>query len=331
MADIRDNLKIILEGIIKIRPGQSLLIVTDPYDRDTSIAYAVAELAHSMGVQTMLTIMDPLTHIDGTPHIGHEPPPAVAAAMKAANVVLEINEKGTIGHTTAMEEAKEGGTKRHHILTEISEYYLRVPISLEALNTHKKRTEKLAEIMTQADVARITTSYGTDIRMSLKGRRALAIHPLSGSILPDYGEAAISPVEGTTEGVIVADASVRGWGYLLRKPIRFEVKKGKVQVETVSSDIAEQAERFKRLLLLDQNASNCAAELGLGTSRTVPKMLQGTYGSDYGSAGTFHIACGRNNDIGGNTLSTIHQDVLMTDGSVKLDDVYVIENGELKI
>ncbi len=168
--------------------------------------------------------------------------------------------------------------------------------------------------------------------MSLEGRRALPLNPLSGgAVVPDYGEAAISPVEGTTEGVVVADASVRGWGYVLRKPIRFEVKKGKVQVETVWSEIAEQAERFKKTLLMDQNASNCAAELGIGTSHLVSKVLRGTRHSDYAMLGTFHIACGRNNDIGGATLSTVHQDVLMTDGTVKLDNVAVLENGELKI
>jgi len=75
----------------------------------------------------------------------------------------------------------------------------------------------------------------------------------------------------------VANASVRGWGYVLQKPIRFEVKKGKALVDTVSSEITEQIERFRRILLLDQNASNCAAELGLGTSHIVSKVLRGLF------------------------------------------------------
>ncbi|MFC1966968.1 hypothetical protein ACFLWI_08570, partial [Chloroflexota bacterium] len=68
-----------------------------------------------------------------------------------------------------------------------------------------------------------------------------------------------------------------------------------------------------------------------GTSHIVSRVLRGTRYSDYAIPGTFHIACGRNNDIGGATLSTVHQDVLMTDGTVRLDDVVVLENGELKI
>ena len=102
-------------------------------------------------------------------------------------------------------------------------------------------------------------------------------------------------------------------------------------VDTVWSEIAKQAERFKRTLLMDQDASNCAAELGFGTIHIVSEMLRGTFYSDYAMPGTFHIACGRNNDFGGATLSTVHQDVLMTDGTVKLDDIVILENGELKI
>ncbi|MFH1382211.1 MAG: hypothetical protein ABIH70_04880 [Chloroflexota bacterium] len=326
MADTRENLKIILEKIIKIQPGQNILIATHPFARSRSIAFVLDELCRSMGAQTMVATMEP------SDHIGQEPPPNIIAAIKASNIVLEISERASfLGHTTAVREARAAGTRRYMIPTEATDYYSKDPISFEALEIVKKRGEKLAEMMTKANTARITTPYGTDVTMSLKDRKAIAIHPLSGGIVPDYGEAAIAPVEGSTEGVVVADASVRGWGYLLRKPIRFEVKKGRVQLESIRSDMAEQAERFKKSLSLDQNANNCAAELGLGINHILSQILRGTYASDYATIGTYHIACGRNNDIGGQTLSTIHQDVLMTGGNVKLDDVTVIENGEMKL
>jgi leucyl aminopeptidase (aminopeptidase T) len=127
----------------------------------------------------------------------------------------------------------------------------------------------------------------------------------------------------------VIDSSVQGWGYTLKKPIRAEVKKGRVQVETVTSEVMEEAERLKRTLLLDENANNFA-ELGLGISHLTPKALTGAV-RDYGVEGTTHIACGRNIDVGGQTWSTVHQDMLMTEATVRLDDRCVIENGELRI
>ncbi|MFC1989412.1 aminopeptidase [Chloroflexota bacterium] len=323
---IRENLRLILDKMIKIKPGQSLLIVAEPLARAKSMAYTFTEMASSMGVDTVIALMEPRTHT------GHEPPPSIAAAMKAADITINITETASIGHTTARKEAREAGKKFFIFGIEESELYFKDPVSFKELEVVKERTEKLAEMMAKASVARATTPYGTDVTMSLEGRDALPLSPLSGGAgIPLYGEAAISPVEGTTEGVIVADASVRGWGYVLRKPIRFEVKKGKIQVETVQSDIAEQADRLKKIVLMDKKACNCAAELGIGTCHIGSKLLRGTRYSDYALTGTFHIACGRNNDIGGATLSTVHQDVLMTDGTVKLDDTVVLENGELKI
>jgi len=317
-----------LEKICRLKPGQNLLIIADNYARSISAARIIADVANSMGIQAVFTVMEQRAHR------GQEPPPSISVAMKVVDVVLEVGEKSNVGHTNSRKEATEAGARYYVLNPEFCEDHSRNPISVEDLNTIKKRTEKLAEITTRANIARVTTPYGTDITMSLKGRQAIPVHPLNDmgfAIIPDYAEAAISPVEGTTEGVVVVDASVRGWGYVLREPIRFEVKEGRIRVETVSSGIAEDAEKFKSLILFDENATNCAAELGQGTSHIVPKTLRGDFLSDCGIAGTVHIAVGRNNDIGGETWSQIHYDVLMTRPTVKLDDTYVIENGELKI
>jgi leucyl aminopeptidase (aminopeptidase T) len=89
-------------------------------------------------------------------------------------------------------------------------------------------------------------------------------------------------------------------------------------------------ERLKKLLATDENAVNCAAELGISTSHTIPKDLRGGVW-DYGLAGTIHIATGRNNDIGGETFSQIHIDFLITRSTVWLDDLCVVKGGELQI
>ena len=95
----------------------------------------------------------------------------------------------------------------------------------------KEKSDRLAEIESRTDEARITSPYGTDLRMSLKDRQGLALHPLGSAVIitvPDYAEAAIAPVEGTTEGLLVADASVQGWNFLLREPLKLTVRQGKV-------------------------------------------------------------------------------------------------------
>ena len=166
--------------------------------------------------------------------------------------------------------------------------------------------------------------------MSLKGRQGIPIHPLASAAIitvPDYAEAAIAPVEGTTEGVLVADANVQGWNFVLREPLRLTIKKGKINEVSGPEDYVG---KLKALLAMDENASNCAAELGIATSHTMTTGLTGV-SWEYGMAGTIHIAFGRNNDIGGKTLSKLHRDLMITKSTVWLDDVCVLENGELRV
>jgi len=327
MADVRiENLKLCLEKICRVKPGQNLLVISDDYARPISLAYDITDLANSMGIETVLTMMK------GRTHAGDEPPPTIAAAMKAANAIVQVFESWDIAHTTARKEATEAGVPRIVLMSgDIGEDYLREPITPRDLDKIKERTDKVAQMLGNGDRVELRTSHGTNLTFSISGRPGRNFHALSDYpiiVAPDSAEGSIAPVEGTTEGVMVIDHAVEGWGYLLRKPISFEVKNGKVRLETVSSDILEEAERLKRLLSLE-NASNCAAELGIGTSHTI-KALRGSL-MDAGAAGVIHIAFGRNDDFGGNTWSQVHQDCLMTDATLKIDDVYIVENGELKV
>ena len=328
MNPIVKNLQFMLENVIKRKRNQDLLITTDSHIRSVHIGQAAMEAARSMGIQAVIATMENRTHQ------GQEPPAAISAAMKQVGAIIDIAETVNLGHTTARKDATALGIGYYVLCTDVSEDYFMRPLSIEDLEQIKKRSEKVADLMTKADTARMTTRFGTNITMSLKGRKALPLHPLTElavTAIPDTAETAIAPVEGSAEGVIVADASVRGWGKLLRSPLKFEVSHGRVVIDSVTSDIREDADKFRQLLRLDENAVNCAAELGIGTSHLVPKSLGGSFLLDYSVVGTFHIAVGRNNDIGGQTHSTLHQDVLMTGGTIYLDDLCIMKDGELQI
>jgi 2,5-dihydroxypyridine 5,6-dioxygenase len=329
MTDIRmENLRLILEKICWVKSGTNLLVVADDYVRSMSLAHDFTDLANTMGADAVMTVFKSRTYIPA------EPPPTVAAAMKAADIVLEVTESSEIGHSTARKEATEAGLRKCVLMTpDAGEDLLQKPISLEDLKIIKDRTNKLAEIETKGGKVRVTTSHGTDLTFSIEGRAAIPISPLGDgplAVAPYYAESAISIVEGTTEGIIVCDSFVQGWKYMLQKPIRFEVKGGRALVETVTSDIPEQAERFKKLITMDEMANNCGAELGIGTSHIIPGNLTG-YIVDKGRLGHVHIACGRNYDLGGQSDSIIHQDVDMTQATITLDDVVIMENGVLKV
>jgi leucyl aminopeptidase (aminopeptidase T) len=317
-------MELIVKTCMGVKPGQQILIVTDDYARSIKISQQVAELCSLEGAEPIITIIEPRTHY------GHEPPKPVAEAMQLVDVVFYVAETYDITHTDAAKRAREKGIQTALCIAHISEDYLEREISLNDLEKIKETTEKIAELESNADAARITSPYGTDIHFGLADRLGLPLHPLTKAglvIVPDYAEAAISPVEGSTEGTLVVDASVQGWNFLLRDPIQLAIQGGRI-IDVSGPE--EYVVRLRKLLATDENATNCAAELGISTSHTIPKDLKGGVW-DYGVAGTVHIATGRNNDIGGQTFSQIHIDFLLTKSTVWLDDVRVLKDGELQI
>jgi len=327
MTDIRtENLKMCIEKIFRVKTGQELLVIADDYVRPMALARDVVDLAKSMGIEAVLAVMKTRLH-----HMV-EPPRTVAAAMKVAGVIVQVSEYSEIIHSNARIEAAKAGARFVFMLGDNGEDYLRQPFSLEDLNKIKERTDKVMGILAKGKRARVSTPYGTDLTMSIEGRPGRNLHPLSDYPVicaPDFAEASVAPVEGTTEGVVVINSSFEGWNYLLPKPVRYEVKKGRAQVDTVASDIPEQAERFREIVTLDEMASNCAAELGIGTNHLVKKLLGNVW--DTSTVGMIHVAVGRNIDMGGTCVSIAHQDGLMTEATVKVDDILVVENGELKV
>ena len=314
----------IVKNCVGAGRGQHVLIVTDDYARSLRISSQVAEACGEEGAEVVMAIMQPRTH-----H-GHEPPPAIAAAMQAADTVFHVSDTFDISHTDAAKRFRETGRKFVVAMAQFAEEYYDRDISIDDLKAMKERTDRLAGMLTAAREARITTPFGTRIRLSLEGRNGISLHPLGDSpiiAVPDYAEATVSPVEGSTEGILVVDSSVQGWNFLLREPLRLEVSSGRV---VAVEGPEEYTAKLRPLLDMDGNAANCAAELGIGTSHTMPADLKGVIW-DYGTAGTIHVAVGRNNDIGGATFSLFHRDLLLTRATVFLDDLCVLRDGQLLV
>ena len=314
----------IVKDCMNVRRGQHVLIVTDDCARSIKISQQVAETCGQEGAEVVMAIMEPRTH-----H-GHEPPPSIAEAMQAAEIVFHVADTYDISHTDAAMRFRETGRKFVVAMAQFAEEYYDRDISIDDLKRIKERTDRLAEMLTGAGEAQVTTPFGTDIRMSLRERTGISLHPLGNSVIiavPDYAEATISPVEGSTEGTLVVDSSVQGWNFLLREPLHLTINSGKVTEVRGPEDYAV---RLRELLDMDENASNCAAELGIGTSHTMPADLKGVIW-DYGTAGTLHVAAGRNNDIGGTTHSLFHKDLLLTRATVLLDDLCVLKDGQLLV
>ncbi|MBI2846887.1 MAG: aminopeptidase [Chloroflexi bacterium] len=321
MVDLSRGAKLIVETCMGVKPGEKILVIADYYARPKRIAEAVMEAAIGAGAEAVLMVMRP------NPIAGTEPPKPVAAAMKVVDAMLFITDTTALGHTNARKEASAAGV-RYYSMEEVSEDELARDISPADIMLIRDNTEKLAQQFTQAKSARVTSPAGTNLTLSMEGRQGIALHPLARGFasVPDYAEATTAPLEGTADGVIVFDAEMIGWGFLLRQPLRLNVKAGRV---TDISGLPEDAERLKLIAATDKNANNIA-EFAIGTSHIVPRSLRGTR-RDAAIAGMVHIALGRSDGLGGTTWSSIHIDGVITRASVELDGKQVLREGVLQI
>ncbi len=310
----------LMREVLAVQPGETVLIVTDT-DRPRSITEALAYSAVSAGAEVVVTIMAPLAMG------GEEPPAPVAAAMAAAQVVINQSTH-TLTHSACVREAMRKGARIANLRNFTEDMMVRGGI-LADYQQIRRTTETLARLLSAADAIRLTTPEGTELRMRTAGRSAivqagLVTKPGELSGLPD-GEATLAPLEGTTEGVVVAPYIADHLG-LISEPFRMEIRQGRI------TEVAggRQAAELRRLLSRkDEAASNAASQFALGTNpacRVVPNTREVSK-----KLGTAHVAIGDNVSLGGRSRSAMHLDFVFLCPSVFLDDRCILKDGEYQI
>ncbi len=301
-----------------VEPGLQVLVLTDT-DK-FAIGKLVAGVAHEAGGKVSLMVM-PAQKMQG-----EELPPTVAAAMKAADVVIAMVAKN-MAHTTARLEATRKGTKIL-LMPRVTEDRLLAPPMEADFHALRPIIEGLAKRMTEAKTARLTNAAGTDIRMSLEGRKGRALTGFGNTediAAPPGVEASIAPLEGTAQGVVVVDGSIPGVGFLEGENPRIIVKGGRFESVTGGP----LASTFGKLLasLNDPNVYH-VAELGVGLNPLC--KLRGAPDDDEGEFGSAHVAFGTNKFMGGTVLAAAHYDVVVKKATLELDGVVVLKDGEIQ-
>ncbi len=194
----------------------------------------------------------------------------------------------------------------------------------------KELSEKIAHMLTRADYAFITCPLGSELKLSLKGRKGLADTGKlcqSGSFgnLP-AGEAFIAPLEGQTEGRFVTNWAPNR---KLSEPTVFYVKSG--QVYKIEGDRRLSA-WINGIFKQDPLASNIA-ELGVGTNEKAfrkDNILEAEK-----ILGTVHVAVGDNSAFGGRVRANLHVDFIIENPTLSLlidgKEVTLIKDGKLSV
>ncbi|MCU0852212.1 MAG: aminopeptidase [Thermoplasmata archaeon] len=202
-----------------------------------------------------------------------------------------------------------------------------VPIDYTRLRSDSSR---ICKVIGRSDTVRVVAPGGTDLTIGVSGRKAHADDgdfrkPGQAGNIPS-GEVYVSPVVGTTNGVIAFDGSmvVNDGEVIIKKPIMATVRGGYVtelsggkEAEALRESIREGEKKArengrKGLLkpsMVEKYAKNASSigELGIGLNRKariVANMLE-----DEKVYGTCHFAVGSNYD--GDAEALIHLDGLV--------------------
>src|SRR4051794_10425338 len=313
MGDLERAVDTIVGRCLGVSAGEDLLVLCDP-DR-TELGDALLAAGTRAGADAVLTILPPRAER------GTEPPEPVAAALAAADVYI-APVIPSLSHTTARKAATERGVRGATMPGATADLVARLmSVDFDAMAA---RCQLVAQLLTDADEARVTCPRGTDMRFDLRGRAGI---PDDGVLVErgafgnlPCGEGFISPAGG--EGTLVT-SSLALIG-LVDEPVTITVRDG-----NLADASSEAGARLMEMLTAHGEAGRNLAELGVGTNDQA--TLTGNVLEDEKLLGTIHVAFGASAAIGGTVTVPVHLDVVVLEPTLDVGDTRVVDAGRFAL
>ncbi len=300
---------VLVETCAGIQGDETVLIVTDELRKP--IAQAVERAASALGAKVSL-VMRTASKLDN-----REPEDTVADRMQEADVIFLVVTHA-LSHTRATRSALEGGAKVVS-MSAFTERQMKEGGLFADFPARKPVCDSLATKLSQAAHVRVANPAGTTLEFSIEGRNGNShcclLHKPGFTAVPNI-EANISPVEGTSRGLLVVDGSIPYYGIgVIREPIVCRIRDGFVieieggeQAAFLNSLLARQRDRYV------YNIAQFAIGLNPECRRFTGEML-----NDEGVNGTIHIGIGTSANLGGTVQAKTHFDAIIQSPTVWLD------------
>jgi leucyl aminopeptidase (aminopeptidase T) len=311
---LAEGAKVAVETCMGVKKGEEVLIITDA-TRD-KIAEALFEACLDLKAEPILARMQPRTR-----H-GEEPPDALAAMMLEANVIFAPTEY-SLTHTQARRNATRAGA-RIATMPGITVGMMDSGAMLADFHEIARRMRRVYRKVRGGRDVSVETELGTELSLSIRGRDWITddvgiCHRKGQYTNLPAGEIFIAPREGTATGKLVIDGA---FIKTVEEPVRISVKEG------YATRIVGATEAVMELNKGGKEGRN-VAELGVGLNdkaRIIGNVLE-----DEKALGTVHVAFGDNSTFGGRVKCGVHIDAVMKNPTLIVDEVLVLEKGEMKI
>jgi leucyl aminopeptidase (aminopeptidase T) len=315
---------LIIRTLLGVKPHEQILIISDE-ETDMDMVYSLAAVANTLGAEYTIAIMRGRGVEDA--HMLTKP---IAKALEGSDVVIGIT-KTSYAPSYAPEVLKllkERKIRYMSMIMRTMENWIKGAATADYVEMHKL-SQKLVKILEGGRNVRITTESGTNITGIIEGRKAVvedgwATEPGQAAAFSD-GEVAISPIEGSAEGILIVDGPIsymgKGWP---DEPVKLVVKKGRV----VNAEGGRWADRLREWIFGVENADN-VAEFSIGIN---PRSRRtGDISEEKKGLGNVHIGIGENRYYGGIVGSPLHIDMVIYNSTYELDGLTIVERGRLLI
>jgi leucyl aminopeptidase (aminopeptidase T) len=303
-----------------VKPGENVVIACDT--NKIRIAEVLAAAAYAVGAVPTIVAFTP------TGAHGRQVPKAVVGACARCDVFF-FPTTWSMSHTDARIEAIRNGA-RGCTMCEVTEQCLCTGGILADYDENDRLARKIGSLLAKAHTIQLTSPAGTKIKGVITNRpiqyeTGLFREPGQFAALPNC-EINISPVEGTTEGVIVCDVRVMGYGVTRDEPVTIQVRGGEV-VEVTGGKAAEYLNAT--LSSFNDRSAYNLAEFAVGLNPLCRPYT--TNLEDLGKLGFGHHGIGSNYSIGGKVIAPCHIDVIYSNVSLEIDGKTVLDQGKFLI
>jgi leucyl aminopeptidase (aminopeptidase T) len=307
----------------RLKPGENVLVLADSIV-DRSLVDAFANAACALGGETQVMIFETKAEIN------REPPKAVAAALAAAELVLDLIQQYII-HTSAYWRAREGGTR---ILcgTGITDDMLIRLVGGVDYDELLRVGDRLMAIFSAGAECRVETGDGDVLAMTLTGRpQVMRDGLLDGPGDLDYmpgAQLSSAPIEESINGVITIDGSAYPPVGAVGAPIRVTYRDGRVV--DVSGGPAG-ARWHEWLAKFDDPKMYCVAHISVGMNPAA--RLTGNILEDERVAGCFVLGHGSQMPHFKGKLgrASSHTDLVAVRPRILVDGRVVAEGGQFRL
>jgi aminopeptidase len=346
-ARLRRAAGVAMDEVLRVRPNERVLIITNPDHEVRTISMALYDAASASGASPTLLFQPTKGQLDFAEDT------VIEALRSEPEVAISVSHRKLGKDRFGMKKNyRSGGKKYDHIFNyllgckktrsfwspsvTLDMFERTVPLDYSGL---KADCHRLKLVLSKAARVRVTTRLGTDLTLCLGGRKAFAddgdfAKPGAGGNLP-AGEVFISPQLGGGDGILFFDGCIssdRGV-ILIERPIEVRVRqnlvtkiKGGREAQLLKATLASAKRTTRKFAAqgripkkdLPSYLTNICnlGELGIGLNtkaKIVGNMLE-----DEKVFKTCHIAIGSNYDNDAKAL--IHLDGLIKNPTIEVFD-----------